>query len=258
MKIATFNANSVRNRLEVILAWMEEERPDLLCVQETKCQDKDFPAEAIEAAGLKCAFWGQKTFNGVALISPHELEEVTTGCGDPELDEEARFISARIGDALFVNTYIPQGQTKDSPKFASKLKYLERMYDYFAALDPESPTVWCGDFNIAMTDIDVYDPDVFRGGVNFCEEEQSRLERIMDLGMTDTFRLLHPEEQAFTFWDYRIPAALRRKMGWRLDYIMASAPLARTVVSSWVDPEPRKKPKSSDHTFLVTEFDYHL
>ncbi len=258
MIAATFNANSIRNRLDVILGWMSENRPDMLCIQETKCQDKDFPADAIREAGYHCAFLGQKTFNGVALISPHELKDVVKGTGDGSLDTEARFISARAGDVLFVNTYIPQGQMKGTPKFETKLRFLDFMYEYFSSLDMDDKIIWCGDFNIALTDMDVYDPDLYRGGVGFCEEEQSRLEKIMSLGLTDTFRKLNPsEEKAYTFWDYRMNC-FRANHGWRIDYIMASRPLSACLSASRVDKEPRKREKPSDHTFLISEFDHKL
>ncbi len=259
MKVATFNVNSIRNRLEVILRWMQDNKADMLCLQETKCQDKDFPEDAIKEAGLNCAFCGQKTFNGVALVSPHELTDVSTGAESPVTGKEARFISARVGDVLFVNTYIPMGQEKGTDKFEFKLEFLDYMRDYFAGLLRTENIVWCGDFNIALTDMDLYEPDAHRGGVCFCEEEQTRLRSIMELGLSDTYRQLWPDaEKAFTFWDYRIPAAVRRGMGWRLDYIMASQAVADTLTASWIDKEVRMQPKPSDHTLLISEFNYNL
>lgn len=260
MRAASFNANSIRNRLDVILDWMSAARCDIIGIQETKCQDKDFPIEQINERGFNCVFKGQKTFNGVAIISRHELSDVEYEIGNADLDTEARFIKARIGDVVFVNTYIPQGQTMDSDKFETKKDYLKEVKRYFTDnYTPLDKIIWVGDFNIASGPLDVFDPNIYWGGVGYNDIEIGLLDDIKSWGLSDTFRLHHSDEPyQFTFWDYRIPAAVKRKMGWRIDYIMATDVLRNACVGSYIDIEPRNKPKPSDHTFLFSDFNIDL
>ncbi len=255
MKVATFNANSLRSRLDIILGWLDRNAPDVLCVQETKVQDQDFPAEAFARTGYEFVFKGQKKYNGVAIFSKgHIIEEVAFGL-DSEPQDAARLIRATINGVSFVNSYIPQGHERDCEKFEYKLQWLHRLGEYFAKhFDPEDKLVWTGDLNVALDQRDVYDPQGLWGHVCYCREVQEALGRVMQWGFTDVFRLHCQEEGNYTFWDYRANS-FRRNLGWRLDYIMATAPLAQKCTQCRIDKEPRTAERPSDHTFLVAEFD---
>lgn len=255
MKIATYNANSVRSRLPGILDWMDRNNPDILCLQETKVRDDEFPVEPFLDKGYQLIFHGQKQYNGVAIISRHPIEEPQIGLpGDPL--QEARFISARIGPFLIVNTYIPQGRERASEQFAYKLEWLRLLGRYFKdTLTPEDRLVWTGDMNVAMDNRDVYDPDRLWGHVCFNEEVQRAFGEIMKTGLTDLFRRFHEEGGHYTFWDYMIPNGLKRNMGWRLDYIIADPITAQFCKSCRIDTNARKETKPSDHTYVTAEFD---
>lgn len=256
LRIASFNANSIRNRLPVILDWIDRQGCDVLCVQETKVQDDQFPLDAITGAGLQCVFHGQKSFNGVAIISRDEPEDVRIGLGNGEPDPEARIIRASYRGVTVVNTYIPQGTSPDSPRFQYKLEWIRGLRDYFSRdLSPDDPVVWAGDFNVARESIDVYDPDALLGSVCYHPLEHEALAHVMDWGFTDLLRKYHPgEADLYTFWDYRVPNALKRRLGWRIDYICATRPLADRSFDCWVDTAPRLLEKPSDHTFIVADF----
>jgi len=255
LKTATFNANSLRARLPILLDWLDREQPDILCVQETKVQDLDFPAGAIENAGYHVIFRGQKSYNGVAVMSRKSPEDVRRDLYE-EGDEQARFISAVIGDVVVVNVYVPQGFAVGTEKFVYKLTWLSDLLGYLRRhYRPDQPLLMAGDFNVALEPKDVFSPKEFAGQVGFHPEEQALLRRFLDWGLADIFRKHVPEGGHFTFWDYRIPNALKRKMGWRIDYLLATAPLARKSTRAWIDTSARALPKPSDHTFLVAEFD---
>ena len=256
LRIATFNANSIRSRLDIILAWIKDHECDVLCVQETKVTDEDFPIAAVSEAGLQCVFKGQKSYNGVAIISPHDMEDVVIGTGREDWDQDARLIRTSVGGISIVNSYVPQGTAPDSPRFAYKLEWIRAMRDYFdAAFAPADPLVWVGDFNVAREPIDVYDPEGLWGSVCYHPEEHSALDHVKEWGFEDVFRKHHPgEAKQYTFWDYRMNA-FRRKLGWRIDHIWATPPLAQVSTDCWIDPEPRKAPKPSDHTFLAADFE---
>lgn len=256
MKIATFNANSIRSRGEILLKWLDRNQPDILAVQETKVQDVDFPLDAFENTGYHIIFKGQKKYNGVAVLS-----KLKPACVVAELDndptEQARFLKARIGPVTLVNTYIPQGNAVGTEQFHYKLNWLGWLEDYFKKHHtPDEPLLWVGDFNVAREDIDVYDPKRLWGHVCFCEPVQQGLNNIMEWGFVDIFRKLHPDEpNHFSFWDYRVPDALNRNIGWRLDYIMTTPALAQKCKSCRIDAEPRGWTKPSDHTFVSAEFE---
>ena len=257
MKIASFNANSIRNRIDVILNWMNETACDVVCVQETKVRDEEFPIDKILESGLNCVYKGQKAYNGVAIISSKSIEESFLNSGIEEIDSEARFIRARINGIDIVNTYVPQGTALDSPKFAYKLSWIRNMRTYFEKeFQPTDNVVWLGDFNVALEPIDVYDPEGFYGGVCFHPEEHKAYNFVKEWGFTDVFRMHHKdEEKQYTFWDYRIPNGFKRKMGWRLDDIWVTNPLAEKCISCNIDTAPRQLEKPSDHTFIAAEFD---
>jgi exodeoxyribonuclease-3 len=256
MKIASFNANGIRARTPVILRWLETASPDVLCIQETKVQDKDFPRQPFQDAGYHCVFKGQKSFNGVAILSKSFPEDVRIGFGDQEKqNEEARLITVKIEGMSIVNTYVPQGQDPDSEKFRYKLDWLYRLRDFFERnFDPKQPLVWTGDFNVAPEPVDVYDPVGLLGSVCYHPEEHKSLSYIKTWGFLDVYRKYHPMERQFTFWDYRIPNAIKRGLGWRIDHIWATACLVEKSKSAWIDMEPRRWDKPSDHTFIVAEF----
>jgi exodeoxyribonuclease-3 len=253
MKIATFNANSLRSRLPIVLKWLAGHKPDVLCVQETKVQDADFPGQAFDGSGYQFLFKGEKKYNGVAIFSRSEISDVSFGLDDEPRDE-ARLIKAVINSVAIVNTYIPQGHSPESEKFEYKLEWFARLGRYFARhFTPDDPVIWVGDFNIAREAKDVYDPEGLWGHVCYCSEVQEALTEIMDWGLVDIFRKHCDEPGQYTFWDYR-GGSLRRNLGWRLDYIMATKILADKCTGCWIDKEPRQADKPSDHTFLLAGF----
>lgn len=254
-KIATFNTNSIRTRIAIIRQWLEKEQPDLLCLQEIKVQDKDFPAGPFEEMGYYVIFKGQKSYNGVAIVSGHPLDEICLHLYETD-DEEARFISARVSDIPLINAYVPQGFAPGTEKFQHKLRWLRDLLAHIRKrYAPNQPLLVTGDFNVALEPIDVYDPEGLRGEVGFHEDEQAVLKEYLDWGLVDLFRKHHPDAGHYTFWDYRIPNAFKRKMGWRIDYILATESLAKKSIKVWIDTEPRTLEKPSDHTFLVAEFE---
>jgi len=255
MKIATFNANSIRTRMEIIVGWLEKEQPDLLCLQETKVQDRDFPADRFRDLGYQVIFKGQKSYNGVAIVSKHPFSDVRLNLQGKE-DEEARFISASVGAVHVINVYVPQGVAPGTDKFLYKLGWLRDLLMHIKRdYAPDMPIALTGDFNVALESIDIYDPEGLKGQVGFHPDEQTAVKRVMEWGFSDIFRLHHKEGGHYTFWDYRIPNGFKRKMGWRIDYIFATRPLAEKSTSCRIDTEPRILEKPSDHTFLVAEFD---
>lgn len=255
-KAATFNCNGIRARLPILLDWLKENSPDVLCLQETKVQDKDFPSEPIKEAGYFAAFWGQKSYNGVAVLTRREPSEVIKGLPVGEADEQARVITVLLDGVWVVNTYVPQGRDVDDPAFKYKLDFLSRLNQWFGKrFATDEPLLWVGDLNVAPGPLDVFDPKRMEGKVGFHPEEHKALAQISAWGLTDLFRLHHPEEKQFTFWDYRLPASLKRNLGWRLDHLMATRPLAQACRACWVDTKPRGLAKPSDHTFVLAEFE---
>ncbi len=255
--IATLNANSIRVRLDQILAWLDEHEPDVLAIQETKVQDQDFPEEAIRAAGYHVVYRGQKAHAGVALISRSEPSHVAFGLDDGDEPDEARLIRANLAGMTVVNTYVPQGRSLDSPHFAGKLEWFRRLRAYFDRLfTPDTPLVWLGDINVAPEPIDLHAPKRHIKHVDFAPEVRDALRLVTDWGFVDTFRRLHPgEEGHYTYWDYRVPKSLERNLGWRIDHIFATKPIAERCARAWIDREARAAERPSDHTFLVAEFD---
>jgi exodeoxyribonuclease III len=255
LKVATFNANSVRSRLPIVLAWLKKEKPDVLALQETKVQDHEFPKSAFTDLGWNVIFRGQKAYNGVALVSKEPLHDVVDRLYPKENEESARFISAVCKGVRIVNTYIPQGHTIDSEKYQFKLKYFADLKAWFDKNVPdEKPALWVGDLNIAPTDIDVDNPDSKRDHVCFHLDARMAFLKARDPKWTDLFRKRHPEPGHYTFWDYRFPSSFAANKGWRIDHILGTKPMAGRLERIWVDKEPRKAEKPSDHTFLVATF----
>ena len=203
MKIASFNVNSLRARLDIVQSWLDEHRPDVLALQETKVQDPDFPAAPFEELGYHVAFKGQKSYNGVAVFSLEPFEQIESGL-DTEPFDHSRLIQVKVKGLTIVNTYVPQGHEPDSDKFRYKLDWYERLRQYFAnQFTPDDPVIWLGDLNVAPTDIDVHDPKRLLGHVCFCPEVTEAFTRIKDWGFEDLLRKHHPEPDLYTFWDYR-------------------------------------------------------
>ena len=257
-RLATYNINGIRARLHIILPWLKEHQPDCLCIQETKVRNEDFPRDPFGKMDMNVAFSGQKGYNGVAVVSPHEIRDITTGFGlEPEDQEDAaRLLTCKILDIDIVNTYVPQGRALDHPNFQKKLEWFSRLRDLFSKRYKVTDNfVWCGDINVAPEKIDVYAPEKKLNHVCFHESVRKAFKECMAWGLSDCFRAVHPgEPEQYTFYDYRIPKALERKLGWRIDHILATKPLCTNIQDCFIDIEPRKVKKPSDHTFLVADF----
>ncbi len=256
MKIATFNANSVRARLEIVLDWLKQNDPDILCIQETKVQDAEFPEMAFTEAGYYVEFKGEKSYNGVAIVSKKPPNEVSYGFDDGKQADEARLMYARFGSLHVINTYVPQGRELDHPMFQYKLEWFKRLRDYYDRhLTTRKKVVWVGDLNVAVAPIDIHNSE--KQGKHVCYHVDAReaFANTVDWGFSDVFRKHHPEPGQYTFFDYRTIDVVKRNMGWRIDYILATPSLFRKSTDSYIDLKPRLKDRPSDHTFLVAEFD---
>lgn len=256
MRIATFNANSIRSRLDTVRAWLQAHSPDVLCVQETKCEDKDFPALAFTELGYSVVFRGQKSYNGVAVISRKKPASVQFGLDDGGPADEPRLAWARVGPVHIVNTYVPQGREIDHPMYQYKLQWLARLKAFFGRhFDADSMLLWLGDLNVAREAMDIHNAEQQARHVCYHVDVRKAFEDVVEWGFTDVFRKHHPEPGQYTFFDYRTPNAVQRKMGWRIDYLMATRTLAGRSRDCWIDLEPRTRAKASDHTFLAADFD---
>jgi exodeoxyribonuclease-3 len=255
MKIATFNVNSIRSRTQIVLDWLMENKPDVLCLQETKVQDKDFPADAFANSGYEFVFKGEKSYNGVAIFSRHKITDVQYGL-DSEPNDAARMLKIKTAGVIVVNTYIPQGFEIESEKYQYKLDWYKRLLKYFNRnFTPDDKIIWLGDLNIAYEAKDVYAPEKLDGSVCFNKELSDTFKKFIDWGFVDLFRKFCNDEGQYSFWDYREPNGFKRNRGWRLDYIMATPPLAKACVKCFIDKKPRTMEKPSDHTPVVAEFE---
>ncbi len=253
MKIVTWNVNSVRARQERLLSWLKAHQPDALCLQELKCVDTDFPTEAVRALGYHAALYGQKTYNGVAILSKAEPRDVVRGLADEVEDPQARVIAATVNGVRVVSVYAPNGQAVDSPAYVYKLEWYTRLRRYLDTRHkPEEPLILCGDWNVAPEPIDTYDPALWEGQTLFTLRERDALQRLCAFGLTDTFRKLHPDEQKFSWWDYRMLAFPKNK-GLRIDHLFATAPLVERLVKVEIDREERKGKQPSDHAPVWVE-----
>lgn len=254
MKIATWNVNSLKVRLPQVLQWLTDNPIDILCLQETKMTDDKFPLASIEAAGYQVAFTGQKTYNGVAILSKHSMTEVVKNIPSFE-DEQQRIIAATIEGMRVVCAYIPNGQAVDSDKYQYKLRWLEGLHDWLAKECEAHPNlVLLGDYNIAPEACDVHDPVAWQGQVLVSEPERAAFQRLLGLGLKDAFRLFEQPEKLFSWWDYR-QMAFRRNMGLRIDHILLSNPLAARCSACMIDKMPRKWEQPSDHTPVIATID---
>lgn len=256
MTIATYNAAGIRPRVPLLIDWLSEHEPDVLAIQETKVEDDKFPREEFEDLGYHLALHGQKSWNGLALLSREPMTNVRCGFLDELFPQDCRILTCDIGDVTVINTYVPNGSAVGTDKFEYKLKWLERFDRYLREhFRPDQKLVWLGDINIAPTSIDVYNPTRFYGKVGHHPEEFKRLDRIKEFGLTDVFRKHHPEGGHFTYWDFVILTAYPKNFGWRIDHIYATQPMADACVRCVIDREARGRDKPSDHTFVLAEFD---
>jgi exodeoxyribonuclease-3 len=252
--VASFNVNGIRARLSLLSTWLKQASPEVVCLQETKVQDTEFPEAPLEQLGYRCHFRGQKGFNGVATLSREPQEFVSAGLDDGGPPDESRFLLVRARGIFLLNTYVPQGTDPDSDRFQYKLDWLVRVRHFLDRhFRPDEPVIWLGDFNVAPESRDVYDPEGLQGSIGFHPEEHRALEEVRRWGLVDLFRLHVAEGGHYTFWDYRIRNALARGMGWRVDHIWATEPMARRCQRSWIDPELRRSEKPSDHAPILVE-----
>ncbi len=254
MRIATWNVNSLRVRLPHVLDWLQHAQPDVLAIQETKLTDADFPQEEFKSLGYHATFSGQKTYNGVAILSRTAPTNLITGFPDYE-DPQRRVLCADIGDLTLLNLYVPNGSEVASDKYAYKLDWLSHLQSFVRDLLPQTKYLAVvGDFNIAPEDRDVHDPMAWAGSVLVSEPERAEFRKLLAAGLKDTFRLYPQEDNSYSWWDYRA-AAFRRNHGLRIDHILANEALASCCRSCRIDKAPRKLERPSDHTPVIAEFE---
>jgi exodeoxyribonuclease-3 len=253
MRIATWNVNSLRVRLPQVLDWLVRHAPDILCLQETKVIDADFPAAEFRAAGYHAVFIGQKTYNGVATLSREPADAVMTEL--PGFDSgQKRFLAATVGGLRLVNVYVPNGESVDSEKYGYKLAWLGALREFIAReLATHPDVVVLGDFNVAPQPRDVHDPKAWEGHVLFSEPERAALRALLATGLVDVFRAFPQPEASFTWWDYR-QGGFRRNQGLRIDLILASTSLAGRCRGCSIDTAPRALERPSDHAPVIAEF----
>jgi exodeoxyribonuclease III len=252
-QIATWNVNSLRVRGEQLQQWLRAVQPDVVALQETKMQDPDFPHPEFTAAGYHSVFSGQKTYNGVALLSKLPMTDFIRDIPDFD-DPHRRVLAANIGPYRVINLYVPNGQAPGSEKFAYKLRWLAALTRWLAAEAARHPgLIVLGDFNIAPEDRDVHDPAAWVGSVHVSPEERAALRAILDIGLVDAFRQFEQPEKSFSWWDYR-QGAFRRNNGLRIDLILAHRQLVTSLRSVRIDVDPRRVERASDHTPVIAEF----
>lgn len=253
MKLATWNVNSIRVRLPQVLEWLKKEGPDVLCLQETKITDEEFPVAAFHDAGYHAVFTGQKTYNGVATLSRVPATDVVTSL--PGADgAQKRLLAATVNGVRTVNAYIPNGEQVGSDKYAYKLAWLAALEKYLAReLKTHSRLALLGDYNIAPEDRDVHDPKLWEGRVLFSDKERAAFQRLIQRGLVDVFRQFEQPEKSFSWWDYRA-AGFRRNHGLRIDHILCSPALASECRACFIDVEPRKHERPSDHAPVMARF----
>jgi exodeoxyribonuclease-3 len=254
--VATWNVNSIRSRLHALLPWLERVVSDVVCLQETKVQDPEFPLSAIEEAGYHAVYRGEKSYNGVAILSKTPIDNVRCGFDDGVPPDEARLIVGEVNGIPIVNTYVPQGRATDHPMFATKLQWFARLRAFLEShFSPDEPLLWMGDLNVAPDPIDVHDPKRLMGHVCFNPQVTEAMKAAKSWGLVDLFREHVPDPGQYTYYDYRTVDGVAEGKGWRVDHILATKPIADRSVRAWIDLEPRMGEKPSDHTPLLAEFD---
>src|SRR5947208_13573737 len=252
MRIASWNINSLRKRQDRLFAWLEARRPDIVCLQETKCTGDQFPALALQAAGYYAAYHGEKSYNGVAILSKSKLEDVRPSLCDEVIDPQARVIAATVDHVRVFSIYAPNGQAVGSPAYEYKLLWYRRLGDCVAK-EKCPDLVVCGDFNVAPGDMDVYDADLWRGAIMASDAERAAFRQLCDLGLRDTLRIHHMEGDLFTWWDYQM-RAFEKNRGLRIDAVLTSESLAKNCIASGIDREMRSGQDPSDHAPVWAEF----
>lgn len=251
MQIATWNVNSIRARLERVLHWLEQRSPDVVCLQETKCLDEQFPREPLEELGYHVETFGQKTYNGVAILSKQRIEDVERGLPGEGLDAQRRVIGATVGDVMLLNLYVVNGEAVGSEKYAFKLDWLARLAAFVRErYDMGEKVVLCGDFNVTFDDRDVHDPELWREKVLCSTREREALAEVMRPGFTDAFRRFEPGAGHYTWWDFRT-RGFERGLGLRIDHFLMSAPALATCRGVEIDRGARGGEKPSDHAPVV-------
>lgn len=262
MKVATWNVNSIRSRLAQVKQWLETNPVDVLCLQETKVIDQDFPQQEFHQLGYNIYISGQKSYNGVAIFSKVLLEDLTLGftpiLGEElagNFDEQKRVISGLVNGFRIVNLYVPNGSAIDSDKYHYKLRWLKLLQEYLSQFLDKSPKGMCvcGDFNIALEDRDIYDSKGKDKHIMSSPLEREALQKVLAIGLKDAFRKFNQESGHFTWWDYRT-GAFSRNRGWRIDHCYLTDDLYSKATSCTIDVEPRKLTKPSDHTPVIVEF----
>jgi exodeoxyribonuclease-3 len=254
LKLATWNVNSIRARLDAVLSWLETEQPDVLCMQETKVDDDDFPSDELQMLGYAVAMAGQPTYNGVAIASRLPMKEIEIGLVGAAPDADKRLIAATVGGVRVLSAYIPNGRSVSSPAFAEKLAWLRQLRRTLSEREQGRDVFLGGDFNVATDERDVYAPEAFRGKVHFHPDERHELDEIRKAGYVDAFRKFDERAGQYSWWDYR-GGALRKNEGLRIDYAFLSAALMARCKTCRMDLKPRHEAAPSDHIPVIVELD---
>ncbi len=255
--VATWNVNSIKSRVGLVVEWLRRTPVDVLCLQETKVEDKDFPYAPFEALGYRCEVFGQRAYNGVAICARVPLADVWKGFGDPVWDEQKRIIGATVGDVHVINVYVPHGDERGTEKFRYKLNFYRYLIEFLSRRwTPTVPLCLVGDLNVARSDLDVWDPEALRDTIGTMPEERKALEALLDWGLVDAFRHLYPDRRQFTWWDY-IGGRIWKDEGMRIDYVLVTPPLLPRLRDVRVDlwPRRRRTPTPSDHAPVIVELD---
>jgi len=253
MRVASWNINSLRKRQDRLFAWLEAKKPDIVCLQETKCPDEQFPVLALQAAGYHSVYHGEKSYNGVAILSKNESRDVRPSLCDEVVDPQARVIAVTIDTVRVFSVYAPNGQAVGSPAYDYKLKWYARLRDCLLK-EKCAQLIVCGDFNVAPEDVDVHDPDLWRGAIMCSVGERTAFRQLCDGSFRDTLRLHHKESGLFSWWDYRM-LSFPKNRGLRIDAILASEALAKRCTTAGIDREMRKEKEPSDHAPVWAEFE---
>ncbi|MFN7131123.1 MAG: exodeoxyribonuclease III [Myxococcales bacterium] len=254
MKIASWNVNSIRARQERLMAWLVDRKPEVVCLQELKCHDDVFPSAELKTIGYFSEAYGQKTYNGVAILARSDISDVHRGLRDGVEDPQSRFISAKVNGVRVISVYAPNGQEVGSEAYAYKLRWYERLRTYLDTHhSPDEPLVICGDFNVAPEPRDVYDPAGWENQTLFSPPEREALQKLCAFGLVDTFRQHHEEAGRYSWWDYRMLSFPKNK-GLRIDHVFATRTLAQKCTAADIDREARKGKQPSDHAPVWAEF----
>lgn len=254
MKIATWNVNSINVRLPQLLPWLAATQTDVVCLQETKCVDEKFPYQEIHDAGYHTSFYGQKSYNGVAILSKYDIDDVQKNFPGDDDEAPKRIIAATINGVRIVNTYIPNGTELWTDKFTFKLDWLQRLRRYFdETCDKSGDVLLCGDFNVAPDPLDVWNPPLWEGRLHFTKPERAGIHHVKQWGFVDVFRKMNGDVKEFSWWDYR-EGAFPKNHGLRIDHIWTSPRLTEKCTGCWIDKSTRSLEKPSDHAPVVAEF----